>query len=475
MSHTHFPPSNTFHHRVRSFFAIDEREPVVAYCQTAVGKIALCVAAGLALQLVTLVVQPDHRWWQVVAIILAAAGMAYLPKHRSAILFAGTTFHSVTSLPPTVNAHVALATFMIFAWGTLVLVRRNKSHVYARRPVIALIFVIVGMFLISRLLPTGLLRSGVLALMWLINTYIWFIAYAIVDQRSRHVSSDMFQLGTMQPFWGATTTPFGKGAAFLRKTLSHTPRDLAITQIKGIKLLVWANILLGLKLFLLWLTAEMLNLPPVEQAMTAYLRAEPYPILIGWAGIIAETVDFTLWLAVCGHAIVGTARLAGFRLPRNMCRPLEARTLAEFWNCYNFYFKELMVDFFYIPTFLKTFRKHPRLRMFFSTFMAAGIGNFLYHFLQGIFLFEEIGFQSALDRFHASYLFYCTVLAVAIGISQLRANAGYEPSATLVGRIKSFVVVWGFVLCLQVFASEGWTFSLGDRLSYMISLFGISI
>ena len=200
MSHTHFPPSNTFHHRVRSFFAIDEREPVVAYCQTAVGKIALCVAAGLALQLVTLVVQPDHRWWQVVAIILAAAGMAYLPKHRSAILFAGTTFHSVTSLPPTVNAHVALATFMIFAWGTLVLVRRNKNHVYARRPVITLVFVVVGMFLISRLLPTGLLRSGVLALMWLINTYIWFIAYAIVDQRSRHVSSDMYRLGKVRLF-----------------------------------------------------------------------------------------------------------------------------------------------------------------------------------------------------------------------------------------------------------------------------------
>jgi hypothetical protein len=55
------------------------------------------------------------------------------------------------------------------------------------------------------------------------------------------------QLGTLRPFWGDSPLPFTKGAAYLRKIEAHTPRDLSITQLKAIKLLIWVAILHGLE------------------------------------------------------------------------------------------------------------------------------------------------------------------------------------------------------------------------------------
>jgi hypothetical protein len=73
----------------------------------------------------------------------------------------------------------------------------------------------------------------------------------------------------------------------------------------------------------------------------------------------------------------------------------------------------------------------------------------------------------------ASYAFYCVILATGIGISQVRANAGYRPSPTLVGRLWSFLTVWGFVVCLHVFSDESRRHTLLERCSFLASLFGV--
>jgi D-alanyl-lipoteichoic acid acyltransferase DltB (MBOAT superfamily) len=186
-----------------------------------------------------------------------------------------------------------------------------------------------------------------------------------------------------------------------------------------------------------------------------------------------DKVLVTLSMAMHGHKIIALARLAGFRLPRNMRRPLEARTLAEFWNRYYYYFKELLVEFFFVPTFLRTFRKHPRLRMFFSTFMAAGVGNAIFHFLSDFRLVATLGWSSAVETF-TSYLFYCAVLATGIGISQVRTSSGANPPTTRLGKLLAFLWVWTFVICLNVFGNETRVYSLDQRLSFMASVMGIN-
>jgi hypothetical protein len=205
--------------------------------------------------------------------------------------------------------------------------------------------------------------------------------------------------------------------------------------------------------------------------MRAHTDAQPFPIAVSWISLAVETARAALGAAIWGHSIIGLARLAGFRLPRNMRAPLQSRSLADFWNRYYFYFKEMLVEFFYVPTFLKVFRPYPRLRIFFATFMAAGVGNAVYHFVRDLHLVDAQGPSGSLESF-TSYMFYCVVLATGIGLSQLRAARGVKPSETLLGRVGSFAMVWSFVVCLQVFGNETRVYSLGERLSFMASLFG---
>jgi hypothetical protein len=146
--------------------------------------------------------------------------------------------------------------------------------------------------------------------------------------------------------------------------------------------------------------------------------------------------------------------------------------LIEYFNRFSYYFKELLVDFFFVPTFFRVFRKHPRLRMFFATFMAAGVGNAIFHLVREVDLVATMGLSGSLVSF-ASYAFYCVILATGIGISQVRANAGYRPSPTLAGRLWSFLTVWGFVVCLHVFSDESRRHTLFERCSFLASLFGV--
>ncbi len=91
-----------------------------------------------------------------------------------------------------------------------------------------------------------------------------------------------------------------------------------------------------------------------------------------------------LTLSIWGHIIIATCRMAGFKALRNTWSPLQSKTIAEFWNRYYYYFKELLVEFFFYPTFLRFFKTKPRLRMFMATMAAAGLGNMLYHFFRDI-------------------------------------------------------------------------------------------
>jgi len=261
-------------------------------------------------------------------------------------------------------------------------------------------------------------------------------------------------LGAFHPVWGgASSIPIGKGAAFLRKMLAKNPEEMAITQIKGVKLLLWADALLALKILLKWFFEDYCRIPSVTDSIDASIQHQAYSLSMQWASLLWSVSSYSLRIAISGHFIIGSARLAGFRLPRSTWRPLESRTLIEYFNRFHYYFKELLVDFFFLPTFFRFFKQHPRLRLFFATFMAAGVGNALYHFMSEIELVESMGIAGALESY-ISYAFYCLILATGIGISQVRMNMGYKPSASFYGRIQSFFVVWGFVTLLHVFSDE---------------------
>lgn len=466
-------------------WALEQWPDVCAWVQTPVGRLALVLVFGLF----------AHLGGLSIAYVLAAAAFAYLPAWRgviapvtAAVALARSADQWLGRLTPVVHPAelspaaaqalvlAVLIAYGVWAWAVLRWTRAHPGFVLARRPVLGqgLLALMLAALASVPGCPAGL-RLALWLLLCIWTTQMWILAYALQDQRSRAAGPLALQLGWLHPFWRAAAgslspTPLGKGAAFLRRHQASDAAQLAVTQLKALKLLVWAWVLGGLNQGLLAL-AQRLGIATVEQAYAAYLVGQPQTVALNWASLTVDAASATLVLAALGHKIIAVARLAGFRLPRNTWRPLQARTLADFWNRYYYYFKELLVDFFFFPTFLKMFRQHPRLRVFFATFMAAGVGNALYHFLRDIHLVASLGWQEAVIGY-ASNLFYCTVLALGIAVSQARLTAGRELSEGWAARLWSMLCIWGFFVVLRVFAEESRTLGFADRWSFFLKLFG---
>lgn len=472
----------------RELWAIDQDPRWIALAQTRRGKLALLLAfaaaaalAGVSLPYVA--IAAAFAWWPAwrQAIVLGAAGLALARSSGVWLQVIAPVVAQEGVAATTAKAAIfaSLGAYFLLAWGALLLVRRHPTLWLARRPVLAQLAAAALLCALASLpMLHGLPRVLAWSFLGVFTAYLWYFAYAVQDQRSRHAGPLPFQMGILHPFWrssvGAfTPTPFGKGAAFLRKHQAKTAQELAVTQLKALKLLAWTLVLIALRRTLVELLEVRLGIPPTALVYAAYLGGEPLPVASSWASLVWATLGGTLNLAIWGHKIIAVARLAGFRLPRNTWRPLESRTLAEFWNRYYYYFKELLVEFFFFPTFLRMFRNHPRLRVFFATFVAAGVGNALYHFIRDIGHVASMGWQAASVGF-SSYLFYCVLLATGIGISQARVTAGHKPPASFLGSLRAVLCVWTFFVCLQVFGDETRLFPLGDRLAFFISLFGIS-
>jgi hypothetical protein len=180
-----------------------------------------------------------------------------------------------------------------------------------------------------------------------------------------------------------------------------------------------------------------------------------------------------LYLAFWGDKYVACGRLAGYRMLRNSCRPLSSTNLADFWNRYYYYFKELLVNVFFFPTFFRYFKQNTRLRILFATFMAAGVGNLIFHFMRGVGCVAQVGLFRAITGFQ-SYAFYCLALSISIGVSQMRRRRK-DPGAgwIRVQLLPSLGVVF-FYCILEVFNEDTYSlYPLHNRCGFLFYLFGL--
>jgi hypothetical protein len=301
--------------------------------------------------------------------------------------------------------------------------------------------------------------------------YLWFLAYALADVGTLGRTRFWQHLGVFHPFWGSTLTPFGKGLSYLGKFEAKTPEELAITQLKGLKLASWTLLLAVCLNGFSTLVHGYLALPHFDDTLLGYIAGARYPRYLCWASLVTYFVEDLLNMAVWGGAIIACARMAGFRLLRNTYRPLEATTLAEFWNRYYFYYKELLVDHFFYPVFLRYFRANRKLRMFFATFMAACVGNLLFHFIRDIRFVAELGWWKAVPG-EASHAFYTLLLAIGVAASQMRAH-NRERSKGWLRVLPCFWVILFFCV-LHVFdAPLDRVHSIGQRADFLSYLLGI--
>ena len=473
---------------LRDRLAIDEQPGIQRFVQSSGGQLAVAAIAMLVLW-------PHLSPGQILIAVPSALLMARFPALRAQILFAGTWIAAVLGAWfgwvdlsrhielvtqaefPAITSGSSLAVSAVLACGVfcaglIVYAARHPQSIVVKRPLVSLLGLLTAMIVVEGLDVTrGLPHLVIWSLIFAFTPYLWFMPYAMAEARSGKLKAPLGQMGFLRSFWSPTYLPFGKGGNYLNKHLGKTPDEIAIAQIKGVKLLLWAACLHGIRLLLDFSLSPFV--PEINTAIDAFLSGHPYPVVTGWQVIILSTIEYSLMIAMWAHLFIGIARMAGYRLPRGSWRPLESRTLMDYFNRFHFYFKEMLVDYFFLPTFFKVFKKHPRLRMFFATFMAAGVGNALWHFLRDIDVIYTAGLLGALEGF-TSYLFYCVILATGVGLSQVRADRGVRPPTGFAGRMLAFLFVWSFVALLRVFSDESRNHTLMDRLSFMGSLFGVS-
>ena len=199
-------------------------------------------------------------------------------------------------------------------------------------------------------------------------------------------------------------------------------------------------------------------------------------IFTAWASVLIELIRIVLDYAVTGHLIVGFLRLCGFNIFRNTYKPLLSESIIEFWGRFNYYFKELMVEFFFYPILLKTSRLNTHLRMFLAVFAAAFVGNMYYHVVDGTAVMIATGDLRVVWEIWGPRLVYCLLLTLGIWISMLRQQKARGDSSRRPGllRLRSIAGVCVFYAVIHVWNIYDASLTWEDRAVFTLRLMGIS-
>ena len=363
---------------------------------------------------------------------------------------------------------------LMFLAGSFVLLeaqRRLPASFFARRPVLCQIGAFAAAILIGIALDAG---TAAHAILWtqvtILGASFFFLSYALADNRAKDDTPALQRLGFMRPFWSGPSVPF-KGPAFLKKFEARTETELAATRLRGLKLGLWAAILALAHRLLSVAFYDAGAMPTLDETIIAVAAGDLPGRGLSWAVVAKNFILNIIAFGAIAHTLVAIVRMAGYGIPRNMARPLTARTMAEFWNRYVYYFKEVLVDFFFYPAFLRWFKKSPKLRIAFATFCAAFVGNLLFSIIAQAHLFAQVGPIAALATFQ-SYAVYAFALTLALIASQLRSRPPRPEDGGLRYHVLPRVNVIGFFALAQIFADESGVIGLADRSAFFLHLFG---
>jgi hypothetical protein len=441
---------------------------VVSFTQTVPGKLVLISIFGVGLR------HTNGFWLPLVTLLVLITAF---PAYRRILVTFGALLWAfgISWRVATPSRLIDTALVLILAGLVFGAANRFPHSWFGRRPILGLLGgFAVSVLLVSYLPSGGRIHFELWQFLGILGLYIWFIGYSLLDCASKGRDNFALQLGTYQPFWVGgmppTPIPFVKGARYLRRIEAQNSEQLAIAQIKGVKLFVWSFVLSLILKALVRVVHGYLGIPTYPEVFAFSVQRVPFPWFVGVASLISQFLEDLLRLSIWGHRIVACCRMAGFIALRNTYRPLQSRSIAEFWNRYLYYFKELLVDFFFYPTFMRYFKRWPRLRLFAATFAAACLGNIFFHFFFDMGYIEKFGFWKSLAAFHV-FMFYAVVLAAGIGISQLRQRR--EKPGWIQGRLVPSLCVAGFYCILHVFDYGARTQPIQEHFRFLAHLFNL--
>lgn len=439
---------------------------------------------ALALMILSLTLAMLFPRWRRTILSLAAVGMIFVTLLEAMNFDSGSallTSEAFGALPWMKLAGGTTAILAMILFIVTVAIHFEKLPAMIRR---------FPLFALHLALWAGLFLSSIpgFAVLTMAPGMAWRLSYLLtLASRGKTVGTrfrdHLFYLVPVSA-WGDTATPMGKGLDYLSKHESRDSRSFAESQLAGIKLLLLALIWTGVKIMVnglvyghgteqlgTWSSEWSINLPRLRDLVAGN---DASPVLIAWAAVYLELIMATLSIAIWGHVIVGCIRLLGFNVFRNTYKPLLAESIVEFWNRYYYYFKELLVEFFFYPTYLRSSWARPRVRMFLAVFAAAFIGNMYYHVLaspETVLSFDLTGFWGQWGpRF-----VYCFLLALGIWVSMLRQQSSRARGGknSFLIRMRRIAGVWTFYSVIHIWNVNSLEAGIGERFEFFLSLFGV--
>ncbi len=447
---------------------IETYPKVVSFCQTVAGQTVLLGAFGALYGFFNPNALP---------LVLCLALLTWMPGRRNQLLCVSTLLFALLvpwrALPrPFYHAGLVLAC-LAFGW-LLIWCRAKWPQSWYGQNAAEILIAGFGIWIAAiSLLPWHFFRQVTLwDLSIVFGSYIWYVAYVLMDRVREPMKDFGLETGSLRPFWGSLYTPFPNGTAYLRQIEAKNPEQLAITQLKGLKLLAWSVLILEFAKIFTWLVHTRLGVPTFRVALLQSVHRSPLPWFVCWASLIAYFLTKVMTGAILSHRIIACCRMAGFDALRNMYRPLSSVTIAEFFNRYYYYYKELLVTFFFLPAFLKQDSRRPKVRLALAIFVAACLGNSFFHFTRELLFIHDVGIWTALRSFQ-TFFFYSVVLAIALIVSRLRKRNPL-PAGFFRGTLCPAVSVCFFYCLLSIFAVTDHRFPLIENLRFLGHLFFLS-
>jgi hypothetical protein len=329
----------------------------------------------------------------------------------------------------------------------------------------------------------GMGRAVLVTVVVTLPFFLWRLGYMLLAAQRGKMGGSRFRdhLMYLWPLYGGSNTPYGKGLEYLSRHEARDEETLARAQLAGLKLLVlagvWtagAEVMDGLVFGVdnrvrIALGGFSIGLPRLGPLLE---QPEPATLGLSWAAVYCELFIDVLRRAARGHLIIGVLRLFGFYVFRNTYKPLLAETVVGFWNRYYYYFKELLLDFFFYPAFVRWFRTKPVMRLFTAVLMAAFVGNMYYHLIRMSPQLAAADLQAVWLELHPR-LVYCILLALGIFVSMRREQrrAREARPRPIWRRGLAIFGVWTFFALISIW-NQKTTATIGAMTRFFLGLFG---
>jgi hypothetical protein len=340
--------------------------------------------------------------------------------------------------------------------------------------------------------PQGL-SPPLAAALSLLPFLMWRWSYLLFSGRRGHVEGTRFSdhIVYLLPPFGGSNVPFGKGRDYLSSHQSDDQYAAARSQLAGLKLLVLVILWRFVKRMLeaaaygthnakinYFLGGWDMGLVPLATQLASDSPGD-VSLTMGLAMILLSLFEHVLLIAIFGHLIIGCLRLFGFNVFRNTYKPLLAESLVEYWNRFYYYFKELLVEFFFYPTFIAAARLPATMRIFVSIMAAAFLGNFYYHFIRDMRLYLESPGEDIIAML-LPWLLYGFMLGIGIFVSMMREKKRRckKPPRRSTGiralvRVRRILGVWSFYGFLLIWIAGPPSITFGKRFEFLLALLAI--